>query len=343
MSLQSISTILSRCGMKETERTILAASFLLNPHNVTLTNYNRIIVIRLAFKMLRMTIYNIDKSSQIVLKVKVDDNFNGDESIESGEYSTVTSTLGGMVYKKFNTTHASCIMSEIRALVKLRDADNIVHLEAIGINIDYDIKGVFLERATRDLSCVEISNPTIYLYYSEQMISAVKYIHSIKIAHLDIKPHNMLMFGNTIKLCDFGFALFDEPINQMTYITRGSKLYSPPEILSGNKTIPTQVDLWSLGCTLVELYLGNGLFEYNDPQNITQLLNNIKRVITINSIVPGCYNEEECKHNLMSIIDLPKYVIDITVNMLKPLGLRTINQTNLCTFMIKTTYYVQSD
>ena len=51
-----------------------------------------------------------------------------------------------------------------------------------------------------------------FIYYSKQVLDALEYCHSNKIAHRDIKPENILIDDyNNVKLADFGFAKnFDE-------------------------------------------------------------------------------------------------------------------------------------
>ena len=43
--------------------------------------------------------------------------------------------------------------------------------------------------------------------YLSQLLSAVEALHSLNIAHLDIRPENLLLSGDTLKLVDFGSAM----------------------------------------------------------------------------------------------------------------------------------------
>ena len=78
-----------------------------------------------------------------------------------------------------------------------------------------------------------------------------------------MKPDNILIKDNnkTCKLSDFGsaFPLEDNSITELLI----SRYYRPPEIIIG---LPynTQVDMWSFGCTMFELYTGKFLFDGRD-------------------------------------------------------------------------------
>ena len=39
-----------------------------------------------------------------------------------------------------------------------------------------------------------------------QLVIALHYLHSARVLHRDMKPQNILLTENGIKLCDFGFA-----------------------------------------------------------------------------------------------------------------------------------------
>lgn len=97
--------------------------------------------------------------------------------------------------------------------------------------------------------------------YAYQMIKSLEYIHSIGICHRDIKPQNILVDANTysLKLCDFGSAkklVKGEP--NVSYIC--SRYYRAPELMFGATEYKTAIDVWSTGCVIAELVLGQPIF-----------------------------------------------------------------------------------
>ena len=97
--------------------------------------------------------------------------------------------------------------------------------------------------------------------YSYQLIRATAYIHSMGICHRDIKPSNLLVDPKThnMKLADFGSAkrLVSDTFN-CSYIT--SRHYRAPELIFGATGYTHAIDIWSVGCTIAELFLGEPLF-----------------------------------------------------------------------------------
>jgi len=89
----------------------------------------------------------------------------------------------------------------------------------------------------------------LHIYY--QLESALKFIHSKNIMHLDIKLENILVDSvdsdnnATVKIADFGASLEASEAYDRHIGTLG---YHAPEI--GNKSYDNKVDLWSLGVTL---------------------------------------------------------------------------------------------
>ena len=91
------------------------------------------------------------------------------------------------------------------------------------------------------------------------MLNGLKQLREEKIMHCDLKPENILLkeAGRTgIKIIDFGSACFK---GKTIYTYIQSRFYRAPEIILGMKYGP-EIDMWSLGCILAELYNGLPLF-----------------------------------------------------------------------------------
>ncbi|ERN07114.1 hypothetical protein AMTRI_Chr12g240170 [Amborella trichopoda] len=105
--------------------------------------------------------------------------------------------------------------------------------------------------------------PLLYVkLYTYQICRSLAYIHgAIGVCHRDIKPQNLLVNPHThqLKLCDFGSAkalVKGEP--NISYIC--SRYYRAPELIFGATDYTFSIDMWSAGCVLAELLLGQPLF-----------------------------------------------------------------------------------
>lgn len=119
--------------------------------------------------------------------------------------------------------------------------------------------------------------PLIYVkLYFYQICRALAYIHNcIGVCHRDIKPQNLLVNPHThqLKLCDFGSAkvlVKGEP--NISYIC--SRYYRAPELIFGATEYTTAIDIWSAGCVLAELLIGQPLFP--GESGVDQLVEIIK-------------------------------------------------------------------
>ncbi|KAG8179452.1 hypothetical protein JTE90_006822 [Oedothorax gibbosus] len=109
--------------------------------------------------------------------------------------------------------------------------------------------------------------------YFRQIVNALKYLHSMNVAHRDLKCENIMITGNnTIKIIDLGFSRSTvnssgRRILSETYC--GSTAYAAPEVLQGTPYNPMMYDVWSLGCVLFIMVTGRMPF---DDKNIRKLV-----------------------------------------------------------------------
>lgn len=112
-----------------------------------------------------------------------------------------------------------------------------------------------------------------------QMVSAVKYLHALNIAHRDLKCENIFISKHmNIKIGDLGFARYcvDDKDGIQKILSRtfcGSAAYAAPEIVSGKPYDPLKSDVWSLGVILSIML--NGMMPFDD-RNIAKLLRDQK-------------------------------------------------------------------
>jgi serine/threonine protein kinase len=102
-----------------------------------------------------------------------------------------------------------------------------------------------------------------------QILRAVAYLHERGIAHLDIKPENVLLADDqTLKLGDFGCC--EAPPKYDRGNARGTPKYSAPEILLCPRPDNRAADIWSLGILLFVLASGLLPFEAGTDDEITE-------------------------------------------------------------------------
>lgn len=107
-----------------------------------------------------------------------------------------------------------------------------------------------------------------------QICLAVSHIHSLGIAHRDLKLENILIGdGGVVKLGDFGFSR--ELANRELMQTQcGSPIYAPPEIVEHKEYDGRKADMWSLGVCIFAIVSGTA--PWRDTQNLTNLFYDIQ-------------------------------------------------------------------
>ncbi|KAL3348924.1 hypothetical protein AABB24_022206 [Solanum stoloniferum] len=132
-------------------------------------------------------------------------------------------------------------------------------------------------RVSRHYSRMNQHMPNIYVQlYTYQICRALNYMHGVLgVCHRDIKPQNLLVnpHSHQLKLCDFGSAKMLVPGEpNISYIC--SRYYRAPELIFGATEYTTAIDMWSAGCVMAELLLGQPLFP--GESGVDQLVEIIK-------------------------------------------------------------------
>jgi serine/threonine protein kinase len=131
-----------------------------------------------------------------------------------------------------------------------------------------------MEYAPYDLFSVVMSGkmvrPEIYCVF-RQIIDGVAYLHSMGLAHRDLKLDNCVMTtGNVVKLIDFGTAtVFHYPggKQQLCSGVVGSDPYLAPEVISRESYDPRKTDVWSVAMIFLCMILRRFPWKLPDAKN----------------------------------------------------------------------------
>ena len=126
---------------------------------------------------------------------------------------------------------------------------------------------------------------SVLCFLTYQILNGLKYIHLNKIAHMDLKPENIIIDDLlNVKIIDFSISIDYKKLSSDTIKLplRGTSFYMAPEVLRTD-TIQVsdlnKVDLFSLGVVLYRLAFGNfpfGLIK-DDSKKYAQILNKINK------------------------------------------------------------------
>ena len=101
--------------------------------------------------------------------------------------------------------------------------------------------------------------------YIVQLIKALKYLHSHRVIHRDLKLGNLFLTDKMeLKVGDFGLATKLDFEGERKRTVCGTPNYIAPEILDGKSGHSYEVDIWSLGVIVYTLIIGKPPFETQD-------------------------------------------------------------------------------
>eukprot|EP00916_Digyalum_oweni_P017035 GHVL01027920.1.p1 GENE.GHVL01027920.1~~GHVL01027920.1.p1 ORF type:complete len:960 (+),score=178.31 GHVL01027920.1:760-3639(+) len=110
-----------------------------------------------------------------------------------------------------------------------------------------------------------------------QMAEGVEFLHSRSppVVHRDLKSPNLVLDEKheNLKICDFGLTQTLEKSQIQMNGQAGSPRYCAPECFSERSNINEKVDVWAMGCILIELF--GGIIPHQSCNNVQQVVANI--------------------------------------------------------------------
>jgi serine/threonine-protein kinase len=107
---------------------------------------------------------------------------------------------------------------------------------------------------------------------TREVAEALAYAHSFGLVHRDIKPDNVLLSGGHAVVADFGIARAvseagGEKLTQ-TGMAVGTPAYMSPEQAAGESEVSARSDIYSLGCVLYQMVVGQVPFTGSTPMAV---------------------------------------------------------------------------
>ncbi|KAF6842248.1 serine threonine-protein kinase prp4 [Colletotrichum musicola] len=184
--------------------------------------------------------------------------------------------------------------TEIAILQKLNEADPENRKHIVKFERHFDYKGhLCMAFENLSLNLREVlkkfgNNVGINLgatrAYAHQIFVGLAHMRKCNIIHADLKPDNILVneSRNMLKICDLGTGIDKSDAatahNEITpYLV--SRFYRAPEVILG-MPYDFAIDMWSIGCTLYELYTGKILFAGDSNNQMLKAIMEIRGKIT---------------------------------------------------------------
>ncbi|KAF6266252.1 kinase-like domain-containing protein [Scenedesmus sp. NREL 46B-D3] len=157
---------------------------------------------------------------------------------------------------------------ELKVLEHLRqqdpeDAHHVIHIQEHftfrnHLCITFELLSINLYEFIKQNNFAGLSLQLIKRF-AAQMLVSLKFLRRQKLIHCDLKPENVLLVApqrSAIKVIDFGSSCF---VDEQMYTYVQSRFYRSPEVILG---LPygCEIDMWSFGCILAELFMGYPLF-----------------------------------------------------------------------------------
>ena len=156
------------------------------------------------------------------------------------------------------------LKSEINLLKKLEHPKIVKYIDSIYTEDHLNIVLEYVENGSLDSLIKKFGKipEQLVIIYIQQVLQGLEFLHSKNCIHRDIKGGNILTTKDgEVKLADFGVAMILNSEQNSTHAHKnisfaGTPYWMAPEVIQENAEVTSACDIWSLGCTVIELLTG---------------------------------------------------------------------------------------
>ncbi|KAG1825845.1 kinase-like protein [Suillus subaureus] len=198
------------------------------------------------------------------------------ELIAKGTYGRVYLALNATTGEMFAVNQRMKSVQAFKTEIEtLKDLDHPHIVQYLGFEETKTFLSIFLEyvpggsigRRLRDHGKFD---EEVTKSFTGQILEGLEYLHSKNIIHRDLKADNILLESTGIcKISDFGISKrADDPDGTASHVMQGTVFWMAPEAIHPqNKGYNTKVDIWSVGCVVLEMWSGKR--PWSDDEAVT--------------------------------------------------------------------------
>ncbi|CCH46439.1 Serine/threonine-protein kinase [Wickerhamomyces ciferrii] len=185
-------------------------------------------------------------------------------NVTTGEMIAVKQVLKPKNYSEGNNKISEVIEAMKSEVETLKDLDHLNIVQYLGFEQTEKEYNLFLEYVAGGsiASCLRLygkfEEPLIR-FLTSQVLKGLSYLHSRGILHRDMKADNLLLdLDGVCKISDFGISKKSNDIyaNDAAMSMQGTIFWMAPEVVDSREGYSAKVDIWSLGCVVLEMFAG---------------------------------------------------------------------------------------
>ncbi|XP_028404721.1 serine/threonine-protein kinase Nek8-like isoform X2 [Dendronephthya gigantea] len=231
-------------------------------------------------------------------------------------------------------------MKEVKILDKLNHPniialyDSFIHGSSLCIVMEYAEGGTLLDYIQKLKAKGKTMNEKKILHLFSQIAESLRFIHSERILHRDMKTSNIFLNKtfDVVKVGDFGISIILDTNKSKAFSIIGTPSYISPELCE-NQPYNKKSDIWALGCILYEMITLKRAFEaLNLPALVKKILTAAVPPVTgkysddLKELVTSLLNRDpEQRPTIKEVLANPLLInthMDLPLNVGRPKGIR---------------------